>query len=51
LKSRATARKIGFKPFDATAAGVYGTEDWKNLAILDSSRVALFNEVIDEKEK
>jgi hypothetical protein len=51
LKSLKIAKKIGFKPFDAAEAGVYGAEEWKNLAILDSARVALFNKIVDEKEK
>jgi hypothetical protein len=51
LKSRAIVRKIGFEPFDYEKAGVYGSEEWKKLAIMDSTRVALFNKIVNEKEK
>ena len=51
LKSLSVARKIGFKPFDYDKAGVYGSEEWKNRAILDSARAALFNKIVNEKEK
>lgn len=51
LKSRNVARKIGFMPFDYEKAGVYGSEEWKQLAIMDSARVALFNKIVNEKEK
>ena len=36
FKSLKVAKKIGFKPFDYSKAGVYGNEEWKNLARLDS---------------
>ena len=32
LKPGSPAEKIGFKPFDYTQAGVYGSAQWKNLA-------------------
>jgi len=32
LSATSPASKIGFKPFDADQAGVYGSEDWKQLA-------------------
>lgn len=51
FKSLAVARKIGFEPFDYQKAGVYGSEEWKKLASLDSSRVALFDAIVFEKEK
>jgi len=51
LKSRNVARKIGFEPFDYEKAGVYGSEEWKQLAIMDSARVALFDKIVNEKEK
>ncbi|MEX2567588.1 MAG: right-handed parallel beta-helix repeat-containing protein [Cyclobacteriaceae bacterium] len=51
LKSKAVARKIGFEPFDYEKAGVYGSEEWKELAKLDSSRITLFRNLVNEKEK
>jgi len=35
FKSLKVAKNIGFVPFDYTAAGVYGTEEWKNQSMLD----------------
>ena len=32
LKPESPAAKIGFKPFDPTKAGVYGTKEWMDLA-------------------
>ncbi|NQV32769.1 MAG: right-handed parallel beta-helix repeat-containing protein, partial [Phycisphaeraceae bacterium] len=32
LKPGSPAQQIGFKPFDVTRAGVYGSADWKKLA-------------------
>jgi len=51
LKSRFVARKIGFEPFDYDKAGVYGSAEWKNRAVLDSCRIDLFEKIINEKEK
>jgi hypothetical protein len=51
FKSMIIARKIGFEPFDYEKAGVYGSEEWKKLAVLDSTRVTLFEKIINEKEK
>ena len=49
FKSLTIARKIGFEPFDYEKAGVYGSEKWKKLAILDSTRVVLFRNIVNEK--
>ncbi|WP_154856570.1 right-handed parallel beta-helix repeat-containing protein [Cyclobacterium xiamenense] len=51
LKSPSIARKIGFKPFDYSKAGVYGSDEWKKLASLDKERIALFEEIVGELEK
>tara|TARA_R110002050_G_scaffold184053_1_gene317495 strand:+ start:9965 stop:12124 length:2160 start_codon:yes stop_codon:yes gene_type:complete len=50
LRSRSVVQKIGFEPFDYGKAGVYGTEKWKNRAILDSPGVELFRNLVNEKE-
>jgi len=33
LKRLSVARKIGFVPFDYSRAGVYGSDEWRSLAI------------------
>lgn len=35
--------KIGFKPFDYSKAGVYGTKEWKSKAELHPDVLNLFN--------
>lgn len=42
FKSLKVAGKIGFVPFDYTKAGVYGDENWKNLAKLDPALMRRF---------
>jgi hypothetical protein len=44
-------KKIGFKPFDYSQAGVYGTEEWKALAGFDPVLSAKYDEVIRKFEK
>ncbi len=51
LKSQSVARKIGFKPFDYSKVGVYGSKEWKQLATLDGERAELFEEIVREMEK
>lgn len=34
LRRQTVARKIGFKPFDYSKAGVYGNQEWKDMANL-----------------
>jgi parallel beta-helix repeat protein len=46
FKSLKTVRKIGFKPFDYTKAGVYGDESWKKLAELDPSLEEKFDKAV-----
>lgn len=38
--------KIGFKQFDWTEAGVYGSEEWKRLAELDKARTDAYSETV-----
>jgi len=35
INNKALMKKIRFKPFDYSLAGVYGSEEWKKLAVLD----------------
>lgn len=48
FKSMTIARKIGFEPFDYEKAGVYGSEEWKKLAVLDSARVSVFKNIVNQ---
>ncbi len=49
IKNKALMKKIGFKPFDYSKAGVYGTEEWKELAKLDPTLMKKFNIVVFER--
>jgi hypothetical protein len=51
IKNKAMMRKIGFKPFDYSQAGVYGTEEWKALAVFDPIPVEKYDEVVKKFEK
>ena len=44
-------RKIGFKPFDYTKAGVYGSPDWIKKAKLDPDIAEAFRQVVVGREK
>lgn len=41
------AESIGFVPFDYSQSGVYGSEEWRNLAVLDPARIAEYESVVD----
>jgi len=43
IASQKVARKIGFKPFDYTKAGVYGDQEWIKKATLDDALTDTFN--------
>ena len=49
IKNKAVLRKIGFKPFDYSKAGVYGSDEWKKLSVLDPSIVKKFDKVTINK--
>ncbi|RRB02155.1 right-handed parallel beta-helix repeat-containing protein [Larkinella rosea] len=51
LANTEVAQKIGFKPFDYSQAGVYGTLAWKNKARLDSAVAQEFDEMVAQHEK
>lgn len=40
FSSLKAARKIGFKPFDVSTAGVYGSSEWKAKAVIDSETLS-----------
>ena len=46
FKNTSVARKIKFKPFDYSKAGVYGSEAWKEKARMSAEMEKKYNEVI-----
>lgn len=46
-----TAKKIGFKPFDYSKSGVYGSEEWINKARLSPELLQHFDEIVSFYEK
>lgn len=51
FKKNSAARKIGFVPFDYTKAGVYGSDEWKNLGRFDARLELKFNNIVDQSER
>jgi hypothetical protein len=51
FKKNSVARKIGFVPFDYTKAGVYGSDEWKNLGRFDTRLELKFNNIVDQSER
>lgn len=45
LLSRKNIRKIGFKPFDYSKAGVYGDKEWKEKAVLTPEKSEQFKKM------
>ncbi len=50
FRNLSVARKIGFKPFDYTEAGVYGSDAWKDLARFDKAKSEYFDERVRSLE-
>jgi hypothetical protein len=50
FKSLSVVKKIKFKPFDYTMAGVYGSEEWKKLAAFDPALAREFDAIVDRRE-
>lgn len=51
FKSLRVAKKIGFKPFDYTQAGVYGSDEWKKTALLPQYLLQRFDKIIEKARK
>ncbi|GAB3314416.1 hypothetical protein GCM10027299_02510 [Larkinella ripae] len=51
LQNTEVVQRIGFKPFDYSQAGVYGSAAWKNKARLDSEVAQEFDEMVARHEK
>jgi len=50
LKNLKVAKKINFKPFDYSQAGVYGSDEWKELGATGKDIEAEFDRVVDRNE-
>ncbi|MBK7628388.1 MAG: right-handed parallel beta-helix repeat-containing protein [Bacteroidales bacterium] len=50
FKNQSVIKKIKFVPFDYSKAGVYGSEDWKKLAVFDPSLALMFDERVQSLE-
>ncbi len=50
FRSLAVAKKIKFKPFDYSKAGVYGSDDWKKKATMDPELAKKFDEIVEQRE-
>lgn len=50
IKNKAVIRKIGFKVFDYSQAGVYGSDEWIKLAVFDPVVARQFDEVVIRNE-
>ncbi len=48
IKNKALLRKIGFQAFDYSRAGVYGTPEWKELAVFDPALSRKYDEKIQK---
>ncbi|MGQ1889000.1 right-handed parallel beta-helix repeat-containing protein [Thermophagus sp. OGC60D27] len=48
IKNKSVVKKIGFKPFDVSNAGVYGSKAWKELAKFDPQLAGKFDRVVEE---
>jgi hypothetical protein len=46
FKKLSVAKKIKFVPFDYSRAGVYGSDEWKNLALFDKNLSDKFDETV-----
>lgn len=51
FRSRKNAHKVGFKPFDYTKAGVYGSPEWIEKAKLDPAITEAFRQIVVSQEK
>ena len=51
FKNLSVVRKIKFVPFDYSRAGVYGSDEWKKLAVFDPDLARQFDQRVDSYEK
>ena len=50
VRNKQMMRKIGFKEFDYSKAGVYGADEWKKLAEFDTVLARKFDEAVEKNE-
>lgn len=50
LRKNSPSRKINYIPFDYSGAGVYGPEEWKNLAKFDDGLSLKFDNIVNQSE-
>jgi hypothetical protein len=50
FRSLSVAKKIKFKPFDYSKAGVYGSDEWKQKATFDPDLAKQFDEIVRQRE-
>ncbi len=51
IRNKKVAVKIGFREFDYSQAGVYGSVEWKKLAAFDAEIAELFDEAVRRNEE
>jgi len=51
FKKLSVAKKIKFTPFDYSEAGVYGSEEWKKLALMETGLAEKFDNIFESMEK
>lgn len=51
FRTNSIVRKIGFMPFDYAKAGVYGSEEWVNLAKFDKGLEIKFDNIVNRFER
>ena len=50
FRNLSVVRKIKFKPFDYSRAGVYGSDEWKALAAFNPELSTAFDRIVSERE-
>ncbi len=51
IQNKSLVKKIGFKPFDYSTAGVYGDDKWKKLAEFDPALAKAYDDAVEILEK
>lgn len=51
FKNTKAAKKIGYEPWDYSKAGVYGSAEWRDKALMSDDDIARFRQIIISREK